>query len=140
MDLQIAVPSVLLTIMYALSGLEKFTKLEKVAEGLAKRTFGATFPVWVYVLVLVVSSSMLILASGTVVYAAFTGTGTGTGTGTDTVAIKKWGSYAALYLAAFTVAATLVYHWPPTGKTYYPFISNVTAIGGLLLLAKVLSV
>lgn len=127
MDLQVAVPAFLLTVMYALSGLEKFTKLPKVAEGLAKRTFGAAFPLWAYTAVLVVSCSMLILTSGTVVYSAVTGE------------IKKWGSYSALYLAAFTALATLVYHWPPTGKTYYPFISNVTAIGGLLLLAKVLS-
>jgi uncharacterized membrane protein YphA (DoxX/SURF4 family) len=43
---------------------------------------------------------------------------------------------SALVLAAFTVLATILYHMPVEGKNYYPFMSNVTATGALLLLAK----
>ena len=43
---------------------------------------------------------------------------------------------SALLLAAFTVLATILYHMPVEGKNYYPFMSNVTATGALLLLAK----
>lgn len=39
-------------------------------------------------------------------------------------------------LAVFTVLATLLCHFPPMGITYYPFISNVTTLGGLLCLAE----
>tara|TARA_B100001094_G_scaffold326648_1_gene383200 strand:- start:2263 stop:2619 length:357 start_codon:yes stop_codon:yes gene_type:complete len=42
----------------------------------------------------------------------------------------------ALYsLVVFTILATLLCHFPPVGNVYYPFISNVTTIGGLLSLA-----
>lgn len=41
-------------------------------------------------------------------------------------------------LALFTVAATLLYHFPATGKQWYPFISNVTTLGALLLLHRYL--
>lgn len=37
-------------------------------------------------------------------------------------------------LIAFTILATLIYHFPPKGKNYYPFVSNINALGGLLLL------
>lgn len=41
-------------------------------------------------------------------------------------------------LALFTVLATLLCHFPPVGFTYYPFISNVTTLGGLLCLAELI--
>tara|TARA_B100001996_G_C18465248_1_gene517716 strand:- start:223 stop:615 length:393 start_codon:yes stop_codon:yes gene_type:complete len=37
-------------------------------------------------------------------------------------------------LLGFTILATLLYHFPPNGKNYYPFMSNINALGGLLLL------
>ena len=122
MEIPLAVPSALLTVMYLSSGLEKFTKLGEVAEGLRKRTFGG--PLWLFVAVLAVSCSLLVLTSGVIMYASIARK------------LRKWAQASALYLVAFTVLATLIYHWPPTGKTYYPFISNVTACGGLLLLSQ----
>mgnify|MGYP000291867008 CR=1 FL=1 len=121
MDIPLAVPSALLTVMYLLSGLEKFTKLGKVAGGLRKRTFDG--PLWLFVLTISVSSAMLVATSSTIIYSSITNK------------LRKWARASALYLVAFTVLATLLYHWPPTGAGYYPFISNVTACGGLLLLA-----
>lgn len=121
MDIPLVVPATLLTAMYLLSGLEKLPKISKVAEGLRKRTFEG--PLWFFVLSIAVSCTMLVLTSSTIIYSSATGK------------IKKWARASALYLVAFTVLATLIYHWPPTGNTYYPFISNVTACGGLLLLA-----
>ena len=41
-------------------------------------------------------------------------------------------------LALFTILATLLCHFPPLGFTYYPFISNVTTLGGLLCLAELI--
>ncbi len=43
---------------------------------------------------------------------------------------------AALALASliiFTILATAIYHFPPIGRQYYPFMSNLTTIGGLML-------
>ena len=121
MEVPLAVPSALLTAMYFLSGMEKFTKLGKVAEGLRKRTFDG--PMWLFVLAIAVSSAMLVATSSTIVYSSIT------------KKLRIWARASALYLVAFTILATLVYHWPPTGNAYYPFISNVTACGGLLLLS-----
>jgi len=47
---------------------------------------------------------------------------------------KKVVFYSTLSLIVFTVLATLLYHFPPTGYQYYPFMSNLTAIGGLMLI------
>ena len=41
-------------------------------------------------------------------------------------------------LVVFTIIATLLCHYPPKGKDYYPFISNVTTVGGLLCLAELI--
>jgi len=41
-----------------------------------------------------------------------------------------------LGLILFTILATLIYHFPPFGSNYYAFMSNVSTLGGLLLLYK----
>lgn len=39
-----------------------------------------------------------------------------------------------LGLIVFTILATLLYHFPPFGANYYSFMSNLSTLGGLLLL------
>jgi len=39
-----------------------------------------------------------------------------------------------LGLIVFTILATLMYHFPPFGENYYSFMSNLSTLGGLLLL------
>ena len=39
-----------------------------------------------------------------------------------------------LGLIIFTILATLLYHFPPFGENYYSFMSNLSTLGGLLLL------
>jgi len=39
-----------------------------------------------------------------------------------------------LGLIVFTILATLLYHFPPFGTNYYSFMSNLSTLGGLLLL------
>ena len=39
-----------------------------------------------------------------------------------------------LGLIVFTILATLIYHFPPVGSNYYVFMSNLSTLGGLLLL------
>jgi uncharacterized membrane protein YphA (DoxX/SURF4 family) len=41
-----------------------------------------------------------------------------------------------LGLIVFTILATLIYHFPPFGSNYYAFMSNLSTLGGLLLLYK----
>nr|WRJ70084.1 hypothetical protein TetV2_00639 [Oceanusvirus sp.] len=114
--------------MYFLSGIEKLPKLAKVADGLRKRTF-PDMPLAPFVVAVTCSSLLITVCPPVVVYASTLPYGDPK---------RMWGVYAAYALVAFTVVATLVYHFPPTGATYYPFISNVTAVGGLMLVAWVL--
>jgi uncharacterized membrane protein YphA (DoxX/SURF4 family) len=39
-----------------------------------------------------------------------------------------------LGLILFTILVTLLYHFPPFGDNYYSFMSNLSTLGGLLLL------
>ena len=48
-----------------------------------------------------------------------------------------YGFYATLSLIIFTIKATYLYHFPPYGKEYYPFMGNLTTVGGLSLLAYI---
>jgi hypothetical protein len=48
---------------------------------------------------------------------------------------KEYAVLSLVTLAMFTVLATYIYHFPPIGMTFYPFISNVSAVGGLLAFA-----
>ena len=123
------VSSLLLTAMYMFSGIEKFTKLQKVASGLRKRTFPSV-PLPYFVVALTFSSTMLVVTSIIINVAAAK-----VATLRASPRLARWAKYACYYLIGFTVLATLIYHYPPTGATYYPFISNVTAVGGLLLLS-----
>jgi uncharacterized membrane protein YphA (DoxX/SURF4 family) len=52
-----------------------------------------------------------------------------------TNSIKKiYTQIAILSLIVFTILATLIYHFPPYGGNYYSFMSNLSTIGGLMLL------
>lgn len=41
-----------------------------------------------------------------------------------------------LGLIVFIILATFMYHFPPVGQNYYSFMSNLSTLGGLLLLYK----
>ena len=43
---------------------------------------------------------------------------------------------ASYALVAFTVLVTALFHFPPTGSRYYPFMSNLSTISSLLQLAS----
>tara|TARA_B100001093_G_C26217599_1_gene754681 strand:- start:88 stop:426 length:339 start_codon:yes stop_codon:yes gene_type:complete len=50
-------------------------------------------------------------------------------------AMYKLAYYSCILLALFTVAATLLYHFPPKGAEYYFFMKNMSIIGGLLFVS-----
>jgi uncharacterized membrane protein YphA (DoxX/SURF4 family) len=41
-----------------------------------------------------------------------------------------------LGLIVFIILATFMYHFPPVGQNYYSFMSNLSTLGGLILLYK----
>ena len=47
---------------------------------------------------------------------------------------KKYAELSIYSLIIFTIFATLLFHLPATGNNYYHVMSNISTIGGLLLL------
>jgi len=80
----------------------------------------------IYKLVIILAAIWEIVAPIVLVYS-----------GTNIKKYKKEGIISSLSLVVFTVLATLIYHFPPVGALYYPFISNLTTIGALLLVAYI---
>jgi hypothetical protein len=115
----------LLTIMFFLSGIDKVKNLEKVAKGLQEKV-KIDFPFWIFIIAIVIAAIIELAAPLSIMYTAYTNE------------YKEYAYISVVALAIFTIIATLVYHFPPTGSTYYPFVSNVTTIGGLTLLALIL--
>jgi len=61
------------------------------------------------------------------------------------VSLYSYNSNAELYiytklsllgLIVFIILATFLYHFPPYGPNYYSFMSNLSTLGGLLLLYR----
>jgi uncharacterized membrane protein YphA (DoxX/SURF4 family) len=119
------IPSVLITLMYFLAGVSKIFNFSSVVNGFADLT---KLPLTLAQLAIVLVIILEIVAPVIIVSASFK----------KDENSRKWAKWAAWSLAGFTVLATLLYHFPPTGAQYYPFISNVTAVGALLLISSAL--
>lgn len=114
--------SILLTLMYFLSGIDKISNISTVSKGLNKKLPFLTYNLAYLAIILVIL--LEIIAPIIIVHSTYTNTN------------KQWAYYSTIALIIFTILATLLYHFPPFGSTYYPFISNVTVMGGLLLLSQ----
>lgn len=113
----------LITIMFLLSGIHKFQDFKSTVNGFMNKTGSNNN---VSTLAILFAMVLQIAASSIIMYESYY----------DTGKYRKIAKFSCFALAGFTIGATLIYHYPPTGKTYYPFISNVTTFGALLLLAK----
>lgn len=107
----------LITVMFFLSGVQKVIKYPKVVNTLTFYRPLSHFMICVAILI-------ELLAPPLVLYALFSQR-------------SKLGIAACLSLAIFTVLATIMYHFPPVKSHYYPFVSNLSTLGGLLLLVYV---
>lgn len=95
---------VLLTVMFFISGIDKFSNVSKVAVGLQKR-LSNQFPFSFLTLVIFAAATLETIAPSIMIYSAYTGKK------------RDLATLSALALVGFTILATLIYHWPPTGKT-----------------------
>ena len=125
-NLVLTIIMAILTGMFFVSGLDKLFNLNKVAAGLQSR-LPIQVPFVLFVIAILGAAVLEIAAPSVMVYSAYTGRE------------RQLARGGATALALFTVLATLIYHWPPSGKNYYPAISNLTAVGGLLLANLVFS-
>jgi uncharacterized membrane protein YphA (DoxX/SURF4 family) len=114
--------SCLILFMFIVSGINKIRDFTNVAEGLQKRV-KIDVPFVLYQFAILMALLLQIVGSSVIIYSAYTGE------------FEKYAYYSSIALAGFTILATLVYHYPPVGKNYYPVLSNITTFGALLLLA-----
>lgn len=115
--------AIISTVMFFLSGIEKFGKIPEKSKSLAER-FNTT-PSPVFNIIIICAAILEVLAPLIILYCAFTGKN------------LYLGIIAAIALFLFTISVTFIYKYPPTGAKYYPFISNITTAGCMLLLAYI---
>lgn len=113
-----------LTSMFFISGFDKLIHFEKAVYGLGTR-LSAQFPK-LLLRVMIVCALAIEIVSPLLIFRASL---------KPNYSNDALAAHATLSLIIFTVLATLIYHFPPfTSAKYYPFISNLSAIGGLLLM------
>lgn len=121
--------SVFLLIMFILSGVQKIGTFEKTVESLKQKTsLGFTDSLNRLIIILVIL--LEIIAPIIIIYHFTSGK------------YKTHAYYSILSIVGFTVLATLLYH-PLDFSNYYksrPFWTNVSLIGGLLLLSEQIKV
>ena len=115
-------PSVLITLMYILSGIEKINTFSKTSSSFSQKI---NIPLTLSKLVISIVIILEIIAPIIITSYTFTGL-------FNLLPLFK---AAVLSLIVFTVAATIMYHNPfKSSKNYYTFISHLSIIGGLLAL------
>ena len=119
----LTISSVLLTGMFFMSGFDKITNFSNTSKGLSSKPFFNLFPKIVSKLALVMVIILEIVAPVLIVM------------GSINPEFDLLANLSSLSLAAFTLLATLLYHFPPNGIEKYFFMKNVTIIGGLLALS-----
>ena len=111
----------LIVLIFILSGIHKLFDINGTAN-LLQSKFNVNVPHSLYVLAIVAVIIILIGCSSSLLHYAAT---------------KKHATlafYSTILLICFTILATLIFHVPPVKKNYYSFMSNMSLVGGLLLI------
>ena len=117
----ILISTIYITLLFFVSGFHKIKDFMKVVKGFMNKT---ALPLS---LAKIIISGVIVLE----IVAPFI------------IALYSYNSHPNLYIYAklgllglivFTILATLLYHFPPVGSNYYSFMSNISTLGGLLLL------
>lgn len=117
----------LLVIMFLLSGIHKLSGFSDVVESFKQKLqYDISHELCNLAIVIVVLIE--IIAPIIIIYYSFTGN------------YKQEAYYSVIALILFTILATLIYHFPDFSnyKKSIPFWANISLLGGLLLLAKMI--
>lgn len=114
----------LIVLMYILAGINKIRTFDATVKSLEKHFFIKVPLEMFYIISVILVIILQIVGSLLIIYSMYT------------KKYEKYAYYACIGLAIFTILATLLYHFPPQKGKYYPFVSNITALGGLLLLSS----
>lgn len=117
----------LLTIMFFLSGFDKIINFKNVSLGLQNKLSQKLFlnlPLYFSYLSIILVILLEIFAPILMNYSYYV------------KKYYKYSKYATYLLILFVIMATYLYHFPATGSQYYPFMSNLALIGGLIILSN----
>jgi len=116
--------SIILTLMYFLSGIKKIISYDKVVKDLEKKIVNSSIISKMIIGIVIILEIIcpILIVTGTIM--------------NTNEYYKRIGIISTYILIWFTMLATYLYHFPPVKRHYYPFMSNVTAIGGLLLMSR----
>ena len=113
----------MILLMYFLAGINKVRNFSGTVAGFKNMFFLKKLPNIFYQLAIFLVIVLEILAPIVILYSL------------QTDMYSDLAYFSSVGLAGFTVLATLIYHFPPTGGEYYAFMKNLTATGSLLLLS-----
>lgn len=118
---------IVICLMFFLAGFDKLLHFNKVVKGFTKRLFKLLpffkqIPPVLFHLAIAIVILIEIICPVIIVHYSYY---------KQNYELAKLACYILL---GFTILATLIYHFPPIGTTYYPFISNVTTCGAILLI------
>lgn len=117
------IPVNIMMIMFFLSGIDKMINFYKISSNFTKKT-PVKIPIQLAYVAIIIAIVIELIAPILINVGLIKKN-------------KRLVFYSTLSLIVFTILATLLYHFPPTGYQYYPFMSNLTTIGGLMLILYV---
>lgn len=135
------IASILIVLMFILSGVFKFMDIDMEASRLdakLQNNFGIDDPLGGngIVLIILIAGIWELLGSLMILYGTFHDNLPFLSKDSFSSAVTI-GKYGCVSLIIFTMIVTLIFHFPPnTPGKYYPFISNVNTVGGLMLLSN----
>lgn len=118
------IASVLLVLMYLISGYGKIMDINGNAHSLKNQT-GLNFPFNLFILAILIVILLEIVGSYFILYSSYH----------NTNEYKELAYYSTLGLISFTILASLLYHMPVSMNNHALF-KNIAVTGGLILLAE----
>ena len=120
MDL-ILISTIYITLLFFISGFHKIKDFMNVVKGFMSKT---ALPL--SLAKLIISGVILLEIAAPLIIALYSYNAN--------PKLYTYTKLSLLGLIVFTILATLLYHFPPFGTNYYSFMSNLSTLGGLLLL------
>ena len=119
--LLVVVSSILITLLFFISGFHKIKDFVNVSKGFAGKT---NIPLTLAKLIIIGVILLEIIAPLIITLQAYQNNN-------NNIIYTK---LSIISLILFTILATLIYHFPPMGSNYYSFMSNLSTLGGLIML------
>ena len=115
------IASLFITLLFFLSGFNKIKDFNQVTKGFVNKT---KIPLFLSKIVILGVILLEIIAPLIITLYSYN----------LNKSLYPYTKLSLIGLIIFTILATLIYHFPPIGSNYYSFTSNLSTIGGLILL------